>query len=154
MSTANVLVVDDESDIRALIDEILSEEGYKVTVAANAAAARAHAATLESELHYSRLALAEREWSANNVENAARLLAQTVPKLRSWEYHFLKRQVDAGVFHLAEGNAMDAAFSPQGTRIALAMGDGSVQTISYDIDPITWNNLADRRDGVPLPPIN
>ncbi|MBT8077838.1 MAG: sigma-54 dependent transcriptional regulator [Gammaproteobacteria bacterium] len=40
MSTAHVLVVDDEEDIRALIEEILSEEGYDVTVAANAAEAR------------------------------------------------------------------------------------------------------------------
>lgn len=40
MSISNVLVVDDEDDIRALIDEILSDEGYGVTVAANAAAAR------------------------------------------------------------------------------------------------------------------
>ena len=40
MSTSHVLVVDDESDIRALIDEILSEEGYEVTVAADAAEAR------------------------------------------------------------------------------------------------------------------
>ena len=40
MSTAHVLVVDDEADIRALIDEILSEEGYEVTVAADAAEAR------------------------------------------------------------------------------------------------------------------
>ncbi|MGH8129709.1 MAG: sigma-54-dependent transcriptional regulator, partial [Steroidobacteraceae bacterium] len=40
MSTSHVLVVDDEGDIRALIDEILSEEGYRVTVAANAAEAR------------------------------------------------------------------------------------------------------------------
>jgi len=40
MSTARVLVVDDEGDIRTLIDEILSEEGYQVTVAADAAEAR------------------------------------------------------------------------------------------------------------------
>jgi len=41
MSTARVLVVDDEADIRALISEILTDEGYQVTVAANAAEARA-----------------------------------------------------------------------------------------------------------------
>jgi len=41
MSQAHVLVVDDESDIRALIDEILSDEGYEVTVAADAVEARA-----------------------------------------------------------------------------------------------------------------
>ncbi len=35
-----VLVVDDEADIRALISEILSDEGYGVTVAGNAAEAR------------------------------------------------------------------------------------------------------------------
>ena len=40
MTMPNVLVVDDEDDIRALIDEILSEEGYSVTVAADAEAAR------------------------------------------------------------------------------------------------------------------
>jgi DNA-binding NtrC family response regulator len=40
MSNSKVLVVDDEADIRALIQEILSEEGYGVTVAANAEEAR------------------------------------------------------------------------------------------------------------------
>ena len=41
MSTSHVLVVDDEADIRALIQEILSDEGYSVTVAADAGQARA-----------------------------------------------------------------------------------------------------------------
>ena len=40
MSNPRVLVVDDEADIRALIQEILSEEGYGVTVAADANEAR------------------------------------------------------------------------------------------------------------------
>ncbi len=41
MSNPHVLVVDDEEDIRALIQDILSDEGYGVTVAANAEEARA-----------------------------------------------------------------------------------------------------------------
>ena len=41
MSTPHILVVDDEADIRGLLKEILSEEGYQVDVAANAAQARA-----------------------------------------------------------------------------------------------------------------
>ncbi len=41
MSTSHVLVVDDEADIRVLIDEILSDEGYRVTVAGDADEARA-----------------------------------------------------------------------------------------------------------------
>lgn len=41
MNAANVLVVDDEADIRALIADILADEGYGVTVAADANEARA-----------------------------------------------------------------------------------------------------------------
>ena len=41
MSTARILVVDDENDIRELVREILSEEGYDVETAGNAAEARA-----------------------------------------------------------------------------------------------------------------
>jgi len=41
MSSARILVVDDEADIRELVRDILSEEGYAVETAANAAEARA-----------------------------------------------------------------------------------------------------------------
>ncbi len=41
MSNARILVVDDEADIRDLVQEILTEEGYTVEVAGNAAEARA-----------------------------------------------------------------------------------------------------------------
>ena len=41
MNDARILVVDDESNIRELLDEILSEEGYDVTTAADAENARA-----------------------------------------------------------------------------------------------------------------
>jgi DNA-binding NtrC family response regulator len=40
MAAAQILVVDDEPDIRNLIQEILTEEGYRVSTAANAAGAR------------------------------------------------------------------------------------------------------------------
>jgi two-component system nitrogen regulation response regulator NtrX len=41
MSAARILVVDDEADIRSLVKEILTEEGYDVEVAANGTDARA-----------------------------------------------------------------------------------------------------------------
>ena len=41
MKTARILIVDDESNIRELLEEILSEEGYEVVTAENAEAARA-----------------------------------------------------------------------------------------------------------------
>lgn len=50
MSTAHVLVIDDEADIRALIKEILSDEGYGVTVAADAEEARRARAAAKFDL--------------------------------------------------------------------------------------------------------
>ena len=41
MSASRILVVDDEADIRGLLKEILSEEGYEVDIAADASQARA-----------------------------------------------------------------------------------------------------------------
>jgi DNA-binding NtrC family response regulator len=41
MNASKILVVDDESDIRRLLQEILTEEGYDVEVAADAGQARA-----------------------------------------------------------------------------------------------------------------
>ncbi len=41
MSTSHVLVVDDEADIRALRKDSLTDEGYEVTNAGDAAEARA-----------------------------------------------------------------------------------------------------------------
>ena len=40
MSAPRILVVDDESDIRATLQEVLSDEGYEVDVAGDAAQAR------------------------------------------------------------------------------------------------------------------
>jgi DNA-binding NtrC family response regulator len=50
MSSAKILVVDDEADIRETLREILGEEGYEVEVAANAAEARAARARDEPDL--------------------------------------------------------------------------------------------------------
>ncbi len=47
---SQVLVVDDEADIRALISDILSDEGYGVTVAGNAEEARASRSTSRFDL--------------------------------------------------------------------------------------------------------
>jgi two-component system nitrogen regulation response regulator NtrX len=50
MRMSHVLVVDDEADIRALIQEILTDEGYKVTVAADAVQARSARAETKFDL--------------------------------------------------------------------------------------------------------
>ena len=40
MSASRILVVDDEADIRGLLGEILTDEGYEVEAAPDAASAR------------------------------------------------------------------------------------------------------------------
>jgi two-component system nitrogen regulation response regulator NtrX len=50
MSASKILVVDDEADIRGLLKEILSEEGYEVDVAADAAQARTSRASQVPDL--------------------------------------------------------------------------------------------------------
>ena len=50
MSASRILVVDDEADIRGLLKEILSEEGYEVDIAADASQARTSRATQVPDL--------------------------------------------------------------------------------------------------------
>src|SRR5687767_1342355 len=50
MSAPRILVVDDEADIRSLLQEILTEEGYEVDMAADASQARASRARHKPDL--------------------------------------------------------------------------------------------------------
>ena len=75
MMAADVLVVDDEADIRGLLKEILSEEGYEVDVAANAAQARASRARQSPDLVLLDIWMPDvdgisllREWSASTTD--------------------------------------------------------------------------------------
>src|ERR1051325_4697553 len=74
MSNAHILVVDDEADIRTLLKEILSEEGYEVDVAANAVQARASRAKQTPDLVLLDIWMPDvdgitllREWSATTT---------------------------------------------------------------------------------------
>src|SRR6202521_5559036 len=75
MSAAHILVVDDEADIRSLLKEILSEEGYEVDVAANAVQARASRARQSPDLVLLDIWMPDvdgisllREWSASTTD--------------------------------------------------------------------------------------
>jgi len=76
MSTGKILVVDDEADIRVLLKEILSDEGYEVDVAANAGQARASRARATPDLVLLDIWMPDtdgitllREWSATSGED-------------------------------------------------------------------------------------
>lgn len=75
MSAGRILVVDDESDIRGLLKEILSEEGYDVEVAGNGAQARERRAARTPDLVLLDIWMPDtdgitllREWSAKQTD--------------------------------------------------------------------------------------
>jgi len=75
MNTSRILVVDDEVDIRHLLQEILSEEGYEVEVAGNAAEARQWRTRMSPDLVLLDIWMPDvdgitllREWSSNPAD--------------------------------------------------------------------------------------
>jgi CheY-like chemotaxis protein len=77
MSAAHILVVDDEADIRGLLKEILSEEGYNVDVAGDAGQARASRARQLPDLVLLDIWMPDtdgitllREWSGTAAESS------------------------------------------------------------------------------------
>ncbi len=77
MNSGKILVVDDEADIRRLLQEILTEEGYEVEVAADGGQARAARARQQPDLVLLDIWMPDtdgisllREWSAETLEGA------------------------------------------------------------------------------------
>ncbi len=75
MNASRILVVDDESDIRRLLQEILTEEGYEVEVAADAGQARAARARQHPDLVLLDIWMPDtdgitllREWSSESTD--------------------------------------------------------------------------------------
>jgi WD40 repeat protein/serine/threonine protein kinase len=78
--------------------------------------------------YYQRIALADREWSANNLGRMEQLLADCPKDLRGWEWHYLKglrRKLLDPLRH--EAPVFSAVFSPDGERIASASQDGFIK---------------------------
>jgi WD40 repeat protein/serine/threonine protein kinase len=83
---------------------------------------------LERTLYYQCIALAEREWSTNNLRRVEELLVQCPEHLRGWEWHYLKRLRLESLPPLVHPSAvMFAAFSPDGRRIVSGSQDGAVK---------------------------
>jgi WD40 repeat protein/serine/threonine protein kinase len=78
--------------------------------------------------YYERIALAEREWSANNLSRMQLLLDECREDLRGWEWYYLKRLPYQPLPDLRHDAAVHcAAFSPDGQRIACSDQDGWVK---------------------------
>ena len=76
MSTPRILVIDDEADIRQTLRQVLTDEGYVVDVAADAAAARTVRATTTPDIIFLDIWMPDvdgitllREWQAQGALN-------------------------------------------------------------------------------------
>jgi WD40 repeat protein len=88
----------------------------------------------EAYLYYNRMALAEREYSANNIERVERLLEDCPPLLRGWEWSYLKRQCHHELFSIRHGAGRHRSltvtrvlYSPDGQNLATASKDGTIR---------------------------
>jgi WD40 repeat protein/serine/threonine protein kinase len=111
---------------------VVQEQARTAQVQAQAATdlAAAEAAArkrLETELYFQRIALAEREWEANNLGRMQRLLDECPEDLRGWEWYYLKRLPRGGLPPRRHSGALTrVAISPDGQRIASSSQDGFV----------------------------
>jgi WD40 repeat protein/Tfp pilus assembly protein PilF/tRNA A-37 threonylcarbamoyl transferase component Bud32 len=73
----------------------------------------------ELSAYYLRIALAYREWLANNIARAEETLDQCPPEYRGWEWSYLKRLCRPELLSLP-GRATAVAFSPDSSRLVTA----------------------------------
>jgi WD40 repeat protein/serine/threonine protein kinase len=85
---------------------------------------------LRQSLYYRNIALAEREWSTNDLSRIEQLLDECPADLRSWEWHYLKRRRLESIPPLDHGTAVfSAVFSPDGRWIVTGNQDGKVTVL-------------------------
>ena len=83
--------------------------------------------TLETNLYYKLIGLAEREQKRRIGSRADELLDQCPPHLRGWEWHYLKRFPFANFPTLPHDSVVSrVAFSPDGLHLASGEVDGTV----------------------------
>jgi WD40 repeat protein/serine/threonine protein kinase len=77
--------------------------------------------------YFQRVALAEREWSANNLTRAEELLALCPTDLRAWEWHYVKRLRGKPLPLMRHNNMIwGCAVSPNGKQIVSVDHVGNV----------------------------
>jgi WD40 repeat protein len=110
------------------------EQSRMVEERAQAAADKANAEicarrALETQLYYHRIALAERELAANNLNRATQVLDACPESLRGWEWYCLKRLCHADLLTLRGHTAAVSAvaFSLDGRFLASGSHDRTVR---------------------------
>src|SRR5208282_4401862 len=140
MTASRILVVDDEADIRGLLKEILSEEGYEVDVAANAVQARASRARQSPDLVLLDIWMPDvdgisllREWSASTTDGCPVVMMSghgtvetAVEATRLGAFDFVEKPLSlAKLLRTVERALDDRARRPSG-RIGSVVSTGQV----------------------------
>jgi DNA-binding NtrC family response regulator len=164
MSTSHILVVDDEADIRGLLKEILSEEGYEVDVAANAAQARASRARQTPDLVLLDIWMPDvdgitllREWSVGATDGCPVVMmsghstvetAVEATRLGAFDFvekplslakllRTVERALDAGRRHRQSGKLLSSALAiPVGKSRLIQQLRADLQLIAANPSPV------------------
>lgn len=86
-----------------------------------------------------RIALAQREWMANDVARASQVLQECPADQRGWEWRYLRRlcNPEESSQHIPDNFNSTGVFSPDGTRLAVASGANVLMR-----DPASGKELA------------
>src|SRR6202165_5449252 len=146
MTIPHILVVDDEADIRGLLKEILSEEGYEVDVAANAVQARASRARQSPDLVLLDIWMPDvdgisllREWSASTTDGCPVVMMSghgtvetAVEATRLGAFDFVEKPLSLAKLLRTVERALDAgrrkrlSARAQGSALAVPIGKSKV----------------------------
>lgn len=87
------------------------------------------AARLQRQLYVNRIALAEREWSANRAQQADQILDQCPSEMRHWEWKYLKRlcHPEAENYRGHNGTVSCVTLSSDGQHFASAGADRTIR---------------------------
>jgi WD40 repeat protein len=105
--------------------------------------------TVEANLYFAHIALAERELAANHGARTLDLLDQCPKDLRGWEWHFLRRWLheEPRVFTGPTSGFYGVAFSPNGQVLAAGGWDGRVRLLDAATGELRRDDLVGEPQG-------
>jgi DNA-binding NtrC family response regulator len=138
LNSSKILVVDDESDIRRLLQEILTEEGYEVEVAADAGQARAARARQTPDLVLLDIWMPDtdgitllREWSNEAIDACPVVMMSghgtvdtAVEATRLGAYDFVEKPLSLAKLLRTVERALDARSRRPSGKFASAVASG------------------------------